>query len=109
LRWTGLVEAAEEAFDTNSFMVATRSSVKTDAKKLTSFAENTAESASSINNDEATHADFKEHFLKQKASDFMRIIIIEDSGERQDGRDECRACHLERLERIDERRGASWK
>jgi hypothetical protein len=73
----GLVEVAEEAFSTNSFVVATRSSVKTDAKKRRSFAENTAESTSSINKDEATHADFKEHLLKQKASEFMRVDIMD--------------------------------
>jgi hypothetical protein len=70
-----LVEAAEETFNTNGFVVAMRSSMEMNAKKRAGFAEDAAESASSIDNDEAAYADFEENFLEQKASEFMRTHV----------------------------------
>ena len=54
----GFVEVAEEAFDADGFVIATRGGVETDAKKGASVGEDATKGAASIDDDKATHANF---------------------------------------------------
>jgi hypothetical protein len=71
------VEIAEEPFNADSFMIAARSSVETDAEKSTGFAEDAAEGAASIDNDEAAHANFQKDLLEQKPSEFVCVDVMD--------------------------------
>jgi hypothetical protein len=54
----GFVEVAEEALDTDGFVVSTRSWVKTDAKQFAGVGENAAKGAASVDDNKAAHAHF---------------------------------------------------
>lgn len=61
----GFVETGEEAFDTDSFMIATGSRVETDAEECTSIRENAIEAGTaSIHGNEAMHTNFQKDFLE---------------------------------------------
>jgi hypothetical protein len=51
----GLVQVPKETLHTDGFVVATRSSVQSNAKKLASICKDAAKSAASINNNTAAH------------------------------------------------------
>jgi hypothetical protein len=70
-----LVEVAEEAFDTDGFVVSTGSRVETDAKESTRIGKDATKGAAGINNNKATHADFQENLLEHKASKFMCMHV----------------------------------
>jgi hypothetical protein len=72
----GFVKVLEEALDPNSFMIATRCSMKSDAKELTGSSEDAVEGAASVHKDETTHANFQQNLLEQKASKFMGVNIV---------------------------------
>jgi hypothetical protein len=59
-----LVKTAEETLNTDSFVIAARGGMETNAKELTSSGKNAAESAASIDNNEAAHANFQQNLLK---------------------------------------------
>lgn len=61
------VQEPVEAFDTNSFMVATRSNMEINVKKGAHRFKNTFESAAIINHNKTTKADFEEDILNKQA------------------------------------------
>jgi hypothetical protein len=73
----GFVKVAEEPFDTDSFVVATRGGMETNTKELTSGDEHATKGTTSIDNNETTHANFQQDFLEQKASKFMSMDVMD--------------------------------
>jgi hypothetical protein len=60
----GFIQVLEGVFDADSFVVAMRGSMETDAKKFAGFAKDATEGAAGIYNDEAAHANFQENLLE---------------------------------------------
>ena len=52
------VKVPKEALDADSFVIATRSRVKTYTEECTSVGENATEGATGVDDDKAAHADF---------------------------------------------------
>jgi hypothetical protein len=60
----GLVQVSEEAFDADGFVIAAGSGMEADAEEFARRSEDAAKSATSVDNDEATHADFQQNLLE---------------------------------------------
>jgi hypothetical protein len=73
----GFVKVAEEPFDADSFVVATRGGVETNAKEFTSGGEYATKGTTSVDDNKTTHTNFQQDFLEQKASKFMSMDVMD--------------------------------
>jgi hypothetical protein len=72
----GFIKIAEEALNTDGFVIAARSSMEANTKEFASGSENAAESAASVDDDKAAHADFQQYLLEEESGKFMGMDIM---------------------------------
>jgi hypothetical protein len=72
----GFVKVTKETLNTDGFVITTRGGMETNTEEFASSGENTAESAAGVDDDEAAHADFQQDLLKQKASKFVGMDVV---------------------------------
>jgi hypothetical protein len=81
----GFVQVPKEALDADCFVVATRSSVQSNAEKLTSVGKDAAKSAASIDNNESAHSNFQQYLLEQKTGKVMGMSSLDGNADNELG------------------------